>query len=168
MPTPPPATDRKDLIDRYAASPAALRGAVAATPPDALNWRPAPGKWSIVEIVLHCQDSEVVAHGRLRYVLAEKEPVLVGYDQDLWATTLDYAALPIEPALQAVEGVHAATAALLRRLPDAAFAKVGHHTESGAYSADKWLRTYAKHLEDHVAQIGRNVAAWEQAGRPKT
>ena len=157
-PTPP--AERSALIDRYAAGPALLRAALAKVPPAALQWRPAPGKWSVHEVVVHCADSETNAHMRVRYLLAEAKPVLIGYDQDVWARELDYQAHPIEPALAVIDAVHANTVPLLRRLPDAAFARTGHHTESGAYSVEKWLRTYAEHIEVHIAQIGRNVAAF--------
>ena len=55
------------------------------------------------------------------------------------------------------------TAALLRRLPDSAWSKVGRHTESGRYTAEDWLQIYADHLENHARQIEANVAAWNGA-----
>lgn len=56
--------------------------------------------------------------------------------------------------------MRADAAALLRRLPDDAWAKVGHHTESGRYTAEDWLKIYADHLEVHARQIETNLAAW--------
>src|SRR3989475_8505767 len=44
-------------------------------------------------------DSETNAHMRLRYLVAEADPVIVGYDQDQWALAFDYHAHPLEPAL---------------------------------------------------------------------
>jgi DinB family protein len=154
------ATERAALIDRYAAGPALLRATVAKVPADAMKWRPAAGKWSAHEVVVHCTDSETTAASRLRYLLAEKEPVLVGYDQDVWARDLDYHAQPLDLALAVVDAVRANTAHLLRRLPPEAFAKTGRHTEVGAYSVEKWLTYYADHLHVHAAQIERNLAAF--------
>lgn len=159
------ATERAALIDRYAKGPAVLRAALAKVPADAMKWRPAPGKWSAHEVALHCADSETIAAGRLRYLLVEKEPLLVGYDQDVWARDLDYHAHPLDIALAAVDAMRANTAHLLRRLPDAAFAKVGRHTEVGAYSVEKWLTYYSEHCHVHAAQIERNVAAFAAAKR---
>ena len=62
-----------------------------------------------------------------------------------------------------VEAVRANTVALLRRLPEDAWQRVGRHTESGTYSADDWLRIYAEHLDIHARQIEDNVAAWRGA-----
>ena len=158
------ATERVKRIEQYAQGPERLRQALARVPDSMVKWRPAPGKWSVHEVVCHCADSEVNAYARLRYLLAEREPVIVGYDQDEWARAFDYHALPLETSLAVVDAVRAATASLLRRLADDAWTKKGRHTESGEYSVDGWLKIYADHLEGHARQIDRNVAAWNASG----
>jgi hypothetical protein len=155
--------ERRDLIRRYAEGPAVLKAALAEVPAEAMTWRPGPGKWSAHEVVLHCADSETNSYARIRYVLAEEDPLIVGYDQDRWASRLDYHALPLEPALATVAAVRGATVPLLERLPDAAWARTGRHTEHTEYGAEKWLRIYAEHLEVHAKQIRRNVEAWKAA-----
>lgn len=154
--------ERADLIARYAAGPARLRSALSQVPAEALDWRPSPGKWSVHEILSHCADSETNGYARVRYVLAEQEPLIVAYDQDRWAQVLDYLRQPVELSLAVVDAVRAATAALLRRVPEEAWTREGRHTESGAYTPEKWLRIYADHLESHAAQIERNLAAWRR------
>ena len=158
-----PAAERAKRIEQYEQGPERLRRALATVPDEAVKWRPAPGKWSAHEIVCHCADSEVNAYARLRYVIAEKDPLIVGYDQDEWARIFDYHALPLAPALATVEAVRAGTAGLLKRLKDEAWTKKGRHTEKGEYSAEEWLKIYADHVEGHARQIERNVAAWTAA-----
>ena len=85
MPYTPP--ERAALIERYARGPALLKAALAKLPREAVQWKPAPNKWSAHEIVVHCSDSETNAHMRLRYLLAEPQPIIVGYDQERWAAT---------------------------------------------------------------------------------
>src|SRR6185436_9273199 len=109
--------ERLALIERYANGPALLRAAVARAPKDVLQWRPAPDKWSVHEVVCHCADSETVASTRLRYLGGEERPTLYGYDQDRWAQRSDYHALSLEMALKQVEQVRAWTAELVRRFP---------------------------------------------------
>jgi len=156
---------REKQIEQYAAGPARLKAALATVPPAALQWRPKPGEWSAHEIVVHCADSETNSFVRVRVLAAEKAPVLQGYDQDHWANTFDYHALPMETALAVVDSVRASTTALVRRLPESAWTKVGRHTESGAYTAETWLTIYADHLEGHARQIEANVAAWRASQR---
>ena len=151
---------RAALVAKYAEGPARLRAAWASVPTEARQWRPGPGKWSAHEIVVHCADSETNAAQRIRYVLAEKDTMIVGYDQEAWARDFDYHAHPVEIALQTVEAVRANTVALMRRLPDTAWSKVGRHSEHGRYSAEDWLASYAEHVHNHVSQIERNLAAY--------
>jgi hypothetical protein len=154
--------DRRALIAQYEGGPARLRAALLAVPSEALKWRPRPGEWSVHEVVCHCADSETNAASRIRYVVAEKSPTVLGYDQDRWAVTLDYHHHPLDPALAVVDAVRANTAVFIRGLPDEAWQREGRHTESGRYTAEDWLRIYAEHLEGHAAQIEANVVAWRK------
>jgi hypothetical protein len=153
--------ERASLIDQYADGPRRLRAALATVPREAITWRPKPGEWSAHEVVVHCADSETQSASRIRVVVSEKDPVIQGYDEAQWARDFDYHAHPIDIALATVDAVRGNTAALLRRLPESAWSKVGRHTESGRYTAEDWLTIYADHLENHARQIEANVAAWK-------
>ena len=154
------AAERKQAIARYAAGPARLRAVLRRVPRAALHWRPAPGEWSAHEVIHHCADSEANAQSRLRFLLAEEDPLIVGYDQEAWARALDYARRPLAPALATVVAVRANTVPLLRGLPEAAWARSGRHTEGGTYTVEGWLGLYAGHLEVHARQIEANLAGW--------
>ncbi|WP_285575738.1 DinB family protein [Geothrix limicola] len=154
------AATRKTFLRRYAEGPALLRRAWAEVPAEARTWRPAAGKWSAHEVVVHCADSETYSAIRIRLLLAEPEPLIVGYDENAWAQRFDYHASDPELAIHLVETVRAHTSALLERLPEEAWGRMGRHTQSGAYGTDDWLRSYGEHLEIHAAQIQRNLAAW--------
>ena len=153
--------EREKLIAQYAAGPARLRAALATVPGVALQWRPKAGEWSAHEVVVHCADSETQAASRIRVVVSEKEPLIQGYDEAQWARDFDYHAHPLDVALATVDAVRANTTALLRRLPDVAWSRVGRHTESGRYASEDWLTIYAEHLENHARQIEANVTAWK-------
>ena len=157
--------ERRDLIARYAAGPERLREALAEVPEGAMQWRPAPGKWSVHEVIIHCADSEANAHGRIRTLVADASPVIQGYDQDRWARTFNYHSRPIGTALVTIEAVRANTVPILESMTDADWKKMGTHSESGPYGAEDWLRSYGAHLEVHAAQIRRNIAAWRTQHR---
>lgn len=157
--------ERLSLIERYSAGPRLLRAAVERVPADALRWRPATGKWSAHEVVCHCADSETVSSTRIRFLTGEERPTILGYDPDRWAQRFDYQSLPLELALRQIDQVRAWTADLIRRFPPEYWAREGTHSESGPYGAEKWLTTYAEHLEIHARQIERNLAAWNGATR---
>jgi hypothetical protein len=157
--------ERAALIAQYEAGPTVLRAAFERVPEAARQWRPAVGEWSAHEIIIHCADSETNAHGRIRYLIAEPEPLIVGYDQAAWAEVFAYHDRPLAPAFATVAAVRANTAALLHALPEGAWSRAGRHTESGAFSAEDWLRVYGVHLHEHADQIAANLAIWEGGDR---
>jgi hypothetical protein len=156
------AAERQERIERYVRGPALVKEALARVPEEARRWKPSPERWSVHEIVCHCADSETNASARIRFVLAEQEATVLGYDQDAWARVLDYHAQPLEPALACIEATRAHTAALIRGLPAEAWTREGRHTQSGRYTAEDWLRIYSEHLEKHSAQIDRTLQAWRE------
>lgn len=155
------AAARGALLDRYRTGPALLKKAWLDVPAEVRTWRPAEGRWSAQEVVVHCADSETYAAIRIRLLLAEVDPLIVGYDENAWARSFNYDAADPELALRVVEAVRAHTLAALVRVPEEAWGRMGRHTQSGPYSTDDWLLNYSEHLEIHAAQIRRNLAAWE-------
>jgi DinB superfamily len=135
----------KDGYDQVAS---ALEGATDAE----LDHRPAPGKWTAREIVHHLADSEMTSAIRLRRLLAEDRPVIVGYDQEEFARKLHYDR-PIDASLEALKAARATTGAILDRMTDDEWAREGTHTESGRYTVLQWLQIYAEHAHNHAAQI---------------
>ena len=155
------AATRMSFLLRYAEGPALLRRAWEAVPTEARAWRPGKDTWSAHEVVVHCADSETYAAIRIRLLLAEAEPLIVGYDENEWARRFDYHASDPELALGLVALVRTHTSAMLANLSDASWGRMGRHTHSGPYGTDDWLRSYGEHLEIHAAQIRRNLAAWQ-------
>jgi hypothetical protein len=157
------AAEREERIVQYERGPLRIRDALAVVPDEAVRWRPRPGRWSAHEVICHCADSEMNGAARIRYLVAQKEATILGYDQDEWARVFNYHALPLEPALRTIEAVRASTTLLLRTLPEEAWRREGRHSESGRYTAQDWLRIYADHLDKHARQIERNLAAWKES-----
>jgi len=154
--------ERADCIRRYAEGPKLLTDALATVPAEAIQWRPGPGKWSAHEVIVHCADSETNSHMRIRYLVAETNTTIVGYDEAHWANVMDYHAHPLPLALATIAAVRANTVPLLCRMTAKDWARMGRHTQSGVYGAEDWLRTYAEHLETHTRQIERIAAAWHK------
>ena len=108
--------ERARWIARYGEGPDRLEAALHSVPAQALQWRPAQGKWSVHEIVVHCADSETNAHMRVRYLLAEAEPLIIGYDQDRWATVRGDHTHPLPLARATIRAWRANTLPMLERL----------------------------------------------------
>jgi hypothetical protein len=152
------AAEREDLIDQYEDGFAAVSAALEAITDAELEAREAPGEWSPREIVHHLADSEMTSALRLRLLIAQDAPTLLGYDQEAFVRHL-YPDRPIAPSLAAFEAARAATAPILRRLSEEQWRRAGMHSESGRYTVEDWLRIYGVHAHDHADQIRRARAA---------
>jgi DinB superfamily len=157
--------ERTSLIAKYKAGYDEVVRAMAGIAADERDWRPAPGEWSAREVVHHLADSETISGVRLRRLLIEDNPVIQGYDEADYARRFRYQERPWEPALRAFEAARATTGQLLESMTDADWRRTGTHSESGAYSAERWLRIYADHGNVHADQIRKNRAGW--AARPR-
>ncbi|MFN8663900.1 MAG: DinB family protein [Thermomicrobiales bacterium] len=152
------AAERLALIEQYEAGHQAVLDALAGITLAELEAREAPGEWSPREIAHHLADSEMTSAVRLRLLIAQDNPTLVGYDQEAFVANL-YPQRPIEPSLAAFGAARAATSPILRQLTEEQWQRVGNHTEVGVYTVEDWLRTYAPHAHDHADQIERARAS---------
>ena len=145
-------TDRGTLLDRYRGGAAAVDAALAGATDAELDRAPSDGGWTARQVAHHLADSEAMAYTRLRRLIADDDPQIQGYDEPVWAERLHYER-PIGEAVAVLHAVRAASAALLESLTPDEWERTGVHSESGAYSVDRWLRIYAEHPYDHAAQI---------------
>ena len=137
----------------------ALRSEVAGLSREELTRPEAPGKWSVLEVVRHLADSEIVTGYRIRLILAADSPPIPGYDQDAWARSLRYHAADLEGALRELEALRAGNLALLGTLDEAGWERSGHHSERGEESVRQIFRLVAAHDLVHRRQIRRIKAA---------
>jgi hypothetical protein len=132
-----------------------VRGAA----PETLRLPEAPGKWSVIEVVQHLADSDLVLGFRARMILSAERPPLQGYDQDKWASLFRYADVSLDRALYQLRVLRAANLALLTRLGPAELAREGMHSERGPESLGYLLKLMAAHDLVHRRQIDRVLAA---------
>ena len=118
-----------------------------------------PGKWSVMEVIQHLGDSDLVAGFRTRMVLTEDRPALQSYDQDRWASEFRYRDVGLAQALDQLRGLRTANLSLWRNLSPAQLERVGLHSERGPESAGHILRLMAGHDLVHRRQIDRILTA---------
>src|SRR2546427_7186777 len=145
--------ERDKLIAQYKAGYDEVIDSLRDFPTAAVTAHPIAGKWSAREIVHHLADSETLSGIRLKRLLTEDHPVIQGYDQDEYASQLNYNERDMAPALAAFHAARANTAQLLDRMNDEDWKREGSHTESGRYTVEDWLKIYAAHAHNHAAQI---------------
>ncbi len=115
--------------------------------------RPAPGKWSIHEIVCHLADTEVANAWRYRKVLAEEVLGLTDWDQDRWAAGHHYRRQDLGLALEQFRSLRVRNLALLRVVGRKRWVRASAHPTMGRLSAAQMLAHLAHHDAKHVEQI---------------
>src|SRR5918995_3794248 len=119
----------------------------------------APGKWSVIEVLQHLADSDLVFGFRLRMILTEEKPPIQAYDQDAWARTFKYRDVPLELTLGQLDSLRAANVHVLRQVSPEQLERVGLHSERGPESAGFLLQLMAGHDLVHRRQVDRILAA---------
>jgi hypothetical protein len=146
-------TERIALIDRYRTGAAEVEAALGGITDEELDRRPAePDGWTARQVAHHLADSETMAYIRLRRLIAEDDPLIVGYDEPEWARRLHYDR-PIASSVAVLAAVRAASLQLLETLTPAELNRTGTNSESGPYSVHQWLEIYANHAHEHAEQI---------------
>src|SRR6516162_3234817 len=91
------------LIESYLSGIDMLRQAVAGMTREQLLARPVPGKWSTLEVVCHLADFDPILADRMKRVIAEERPNLIGADENRFAAALAYQDRDAEEELAIIE-----------------------------------------------------------------
>jgi len=144
------------LVDIFSQGPARLRVAVNGLKFDDVTQRPRHGKWSILEVVLHLADSELVGAVRFRLATVETEVTLPVYDQDRWANDFHYEQCAWDDfivALDLFDKLRQSSLRVLTNLKTVDWQRAARHPERGPMTIRQLLELYADHSERHIEQI---------------
>ncbi len=140
-------------IDAYLDGPAQLRPMVSDLSPQQLEARPVQGKWSTLEVVCHLVDSEQAWCHRMKRVIAEDKPLLIGYDESRFTASLGYHQHDLKSELALLEGMRLQMALILRGLPESAWVRTGVHSERGLITLEEMLEAEVDHVYHHIRHI---------------
>ncbi|MGH7496970.1 MAG: DinB family protein [bacterium] len=145
----------RDPVQVLAAQVAAMQQEVAGGRDEILRRPEKPGKWSILQVLQHLADSDLVYGFRMRMILAHDSPELQGIDQDAWATRLKYNDVDPADALDQLRVLRNSNLKLIRALDDKQWERAGMHSERGRESIRKVVQMLAGHDILHLNQIRR-------------
>ena len=145
--------DTSSRIDAYLAGPKLLRQAVAGMTREQLLARPVAGKWSTLEVICHLADFDPILCDRMKRVIAEEKPSLIGADEKHFAAKLAYHDRDLEEELNIIEKGRSQMARILRTLRPADYERIGIHSERGALTLERLLELATKHIPHHVQFI---------------
>lgn len=145
--------------DRYLgiirSTPDRLKAALAGVPKKLLTWRPAPGKWSIHEIMCHMRDAERDGYlYRYSRILAEDNPTLPDVDGDKLAQERQYSRLNLREVLRDWRAARKQVLAILKKVKPDQWQRMGTHEHLGPMSLETILQRQALgNDEAHLGQI---------------
>ena len=142
--------DAMQLLD---SAPQKLGSLLAGQSKDQIARRPAPDKWSPVEIAAHLSDTEIALSWRIRQILGTNGIAVQAFDQDAWANTFDYAQRDPNVSVELFRVLRAANVALLKSVPKKLWENYGVHQERGKESIAHMTRLMAGHDLNHLRQI---------------
>ena len=147
-----------DPLAILAETPTHLRMLVGPASREALVRTERPGGWSVVGVVEHLADAELVFGYRLRQILTLDRPALQSFDQDRWAAIGAYNDGDLTAALDTFSALRARHLRLWSRVSGSAWDRVGIHGDRGAESLREMVRIIAGHDLAHRRQVGRILA----------
>src|SRR5262249_53962859 len=150
--------DRSPL-DVLAQTSTALAAIVAPHPASLLRSRPFEGKWTPNEIIGHLTDSEWVYGYRLRLILSEDNPAILGTTQDSWVAALRHNEREPAELVDTFRALRDLNLAVWKRTTASDLDRAGQHNERGPESLSAMLRLLAGHDLSHLDQITRYIQA---------
>lgn len=152
--------ERNAKIESYGRALDELDAALTEFPPEMWQFRDECGCWSIHEHIVHMADSEANSYIRCRRLIAEAGRQLMDYDENQWATALDYHRISPQAAVELLRCLRRQTYDLIRSLPESAWANTGYHPENGDMTLEDWLEVYERHIAEHIGYMRENYVAW--------
>ncbi len=151
--------DPLEVLAQTASTLADIVGKHSAT---VLRTRPFEGKWTPNEVIGHLTDSEWVDGYRLRLILCENDPTILGTKQDLWVAALRHNEREPSELVDIFRTMRLFNLAVWRRTSPKDLKRTSQHNERGPESLGVMLRLLAGHDLAHLDQITRYIQAVQQ------
>jgi len=149
----------RDPLEVLAQTASTLADTVRAHPATVLRTRPYEQKWTPNEVIGHLADGEWVYGYRLRLILCEDSPAILGMNQDLWVAGQQHNEREPSELVEMFKRLRQLNLALWKRLSPADSKRTGQHNERGLESLAVMLRMQAGHDLSHLDQITRYIQA---------
>jgi uncharacterized damage-inducible protein DinB len=126
---------------------------------------PAPGKWSVGQILAHLSEIELLWGYRIRTMLERDEPEIVGMDQEVWARVGRYGRRDPAASLALFAALRRSHVELISALTPKERARGGRHSQFGKVTIARIARLLAGHDINHGRQIDAILKAKSGRGR---
>ncbi len=145
----------RDPAEVMLSTPAALRAVIERLGPAAVDTKPAPGKWSVRELLCHIADCEVAWAWRLRLIYGADNPQVQPFEQDPWARAYDGVQYTADAALASFTALRTWNLALIETFSEADKSRPAHHPEIGDITLWTVVKIAAGHDLHHLHALDK-------------
>lgn len=143
----------KDAGKVLSSTPKKIKNLIAKAKKKDRYRRPAPGKWSVAEIVAHLAETELVLGWRYRSIAEKSGVIIQAFEQDDWAKNSRYQKSDIQEMLELFTILRKANLKFLAGLPKEKLEHYGIHQERGKETITHIMNLEAGHDLNHYKQI---------------
>lgn len=118
-----------------------------------LKHRPAPGKWSLYEIVMHLVETQDVFIERATRMLVEDKPAIKSFTPDTARQEGWYLTQNFKSRLQTFKEQRSTFIALLKTFTDEQWKAEGRHEGYARYTIEQCTESLMRHEEHHLYQV---------------
>jgi hypothetical protein len=156
------------VASQLASTPASVRGLLTGLPDALARWKPAPSKWSLLEVLCHLADEERQDFRlRLRLILESAEAPWPEIDPAGWAVQRGYNGRDVAASLIDFERERAESLKWLGGLRHVRWDVVHHHPKLSSLAAGDILAAWVAHDLMHLRQmVNLRLAALEAGVAP--
>jgi DinB superfamily len=119
-------------------------------PQELLEWKPAPNRWCIAEVLGHMAGIEQLYEQRARKIVLDDSPPLPPY---VAPEEFEVRQRTARQHLERFEGLRRAFVFYLHSVPSSAGSRTGRHHEMGVITLSQMLHELANHDLGHLRQI---------------
>jgi hypothetical protein len=129
--------------------------------------RSEPDRWSILNVIAHLSDLDLLTNVRTRMILSENRPKLPGFDQERFVETV-HARDTLAEVLEQFGALRRMNLSLVERLSEHELARDGDHPEYGLMTIRQLMNRLQRHQERHFQQIetAKNALGLRSSDRP--
>lgn len=143
----------RDPAEVMRSTPARLTAVLDGLSPEQIDARPAPGKWSVREILCHFADCEIAWAWRLRQTYGADRPTIQPFEQDPWARAYDGVSFTANSAFATWNALRAWNLALIETLSNADKQRPVIHPEIGELTLWTLVEIAAGHDLHHLKSL---------------
>jgi DinB superfamily len=129
------------------------------TQEEAKTFRETPTAWTILEVMCHLKDFEVVFIERVEVMLKKITPTFAAFDQNEAVLENKYSEQTLSEVVQAFSLYRERTISLFKNLEPQQWQRMGLHPKRGRMSMTDMPENLIFHDTKHIRQVSRILAA---------